>query len=194
MKPDIRFQRETWPAGPPVGTREAAGDRVTPGAERRRPRGWSRGAIRVGRRFDAPPEEVFHAFLDPGIAGLWLFATATQPMVRVAIDPRVGGLFCLVERRHDAFVEHRGAYIEIGPHRRLAFTLSADGVRVTRVTVEIAPLRRGCRLTLTHAGVPRGDANYDNARWTGILYGLAATLDALPDPIHSRRREPCNIC
>jgi uncharacterized protein YndB with AHSA1/START domain len=193
MKPDSRFQREGWPAGPPVGTRGPFAACAL-GGERRRP-GRRRGnAIRVGRRFDASPERVFHAFLDPGIAGLWLFATATRPLVRVAIDPRVGGAFCLVERRYDTLVEHRGEYVAIVPHRRVCFTLCADRGRVTRAAVEIAPLRRGCRLTLTHDDVAPGDANYGRARWTGILYGLAATLDALSDPIHSHGRQRCNIC
>ena len=187
MRPEIRPQHEPWPAGAPVGVREGL-------AERRPRERTSRTAIRVVRRFRASPERVFHAFLDPGIAGRWLFATASRPIVRAAIDARVAGSFCLAERWHDALVEHRGEYLEIVPHRRLAFTLSAEGARVTRVTVDIAPSKGGCRLKLAHDGVPAGDAHYSKARWTGILYGLAATLDALPVPIHSRRRERCNIC
>ena len=188
MRPQIRPQHD-FPSGPPPRVR-GAGNLATPGAERRRPP----ATIRVARRFRASPQRVFRAFLDPALARAWLFATATRPIVRAAIDARVAGSFRLAERWHDALVEHRGEYLEIVPYRRLAFTLFADRARVTRVIVDIAPSSGGCRLALAHEGVPAGDPHYGRARWTGMLYGLAATLDALPAPIDARTGEPCNIC
>ncbi|HLB15517.1 MAG TPA: SRPBCC domain-containing protein [Burkholderiales bacterium] len=135
-------------------------------------------AIRVTRRFSAPPERVFRAWLDPEVAGKWLFATALHPMTGVEIDPRIGGSFRLTERRDGEIVEHAGKYIDIVPHRRLVFALSAaDQPRiVARVTVDISPLKTGCEIALTHESVPRDDANQTEGRWTGILYGLGATL------------------
>ncbi len=134
--------------------------------------------IRVTRRFSAPPERVFDAFLEPEVAGRWLFATALRPMTDVAIDARVGGSFRFAARRDDEIIEHRGEYIEIVPHRRLVFTLATtDRPRaVTRVTVEITPRKSGCELALTHERMPSDYANHAEGRWTGILYGLEATL------------------
>jgi uncharacterized protein YndB with AHSA1/START domain len=139
------------------------------------------GAIRVARRFRAPPERVFRAWLEPDVAGRWLFATAAQPMADVDIDPRVGGAFRFAERG-DGGAAHAGRYVEIVPPRRLAFTLAlADRPRVvTRVTAEINPLKRGCELALVHEDVPADRAGELEARWTGILYGLGETLDSLP--------------
>jgi uncharacterized protein YndB with AHSA1/START domain len=149
---------------------------------RSRPTPASPAAIRVARRFRAPPERVFHAWLEPAVAGRWLFATASEPIADVDIDPRVGGSFRLAERRDGARVEHAGRYVEIVPHRRLVFTLAmADRPRVvTRVTAEISPRKTGCELALTHENVPPDRAGETEARWTGVLYGLDETLSSLP--------------
>ena len=137
-------------------------------------------AIRVARRFSAPPERVFHAWLEPALAGRWLFATASQPTTVLDIDPRVGGSFRFAERCNGAHSEHTGEYVEIVPHRRLVFTLAmADRPRVvTRVTAEISPLKNGCELALIHENVPPDRASETEARWTGVLYGLDETLSA----------------
>ncbi len=138
--------------------------------------------IRVARRFSAPPERVFDAWLEPEVAGRWLFATASLPMTDVDIDPQVGGSFRFAAQRDDEIIEHRGEYIEIVPHRRLVFTLTtADRPRtITRVTVEITPRRTGCELALTHERMPANDANHAEGRWAGVLYGLDETLDSRP--------------
>lgn len=137
----------------------------------------SRSTIRVACRFRAPPERVFRAWLEPRVAGRWLFATASEPMTDVRIDARPGGAFRLAARR----TAHAGRYVEIVPYRRLVFTLATAGRPrvVTRVTAEINPLKRGCELALTHEDLPPGRAGETEARWTGILYGLGETLDAL---------------
>jgi uncharacterized protein YndB with AHSA1/START domain len=139
--------------------------------------------IRVSRRFSAPPDRVFDAWLDPEVAGKWLFATASRPMARVAIDARVKGSFRLVERRGCAGkdVEYSGEYVEIAPPRRLVFTLSAVNPRdITRVSVELAPVETGCELVLTHENVAADDASRTEGRWTGILYGLGVCLTLSP--------------
>jgi uncharacterized protein YndB with AHSA1/START domain len=142
-----------------------------------------RRAIRVRRRFLASPQRVFDAWLDPEIAGTWLFATASRPVAEVAIDARVDGAFRLVERRGPTSIEYTGEYLEIAPQRRLVFSLSLPGhpQAVTRVTVQIAPLEQGCELRLTHDDVPEHRAEDAEARWVGILYGLGVTLD--PDAV-----------
>src|SRR5262245_10272661 len=141
-------------------------------------------AIRVVRQFSAPPERVFDAWLDPRVAGKWLFATAWRPMASVAIDARVAGAFSLVDRHDSEEVEYAGEYIEITRPRRLVFTLSSghETRSVTRVLVEIAPLAAGCELVLTHQNVAPDRASQTEARWTGILYGLGVTLEStVPD-------------
>jgi uncharacterized protein YndB with AHSA1/START domain len=152
------------------------------GRPKQRQLGGPRPVIHVKRRYRAAPARVFEAWLNPGIAGNWLFATALCPMERVEIDARVGGAFCFVERQGGRSIEYAGKYIEIVAHRRLAFTLSLGQLPHvdTRVTVDIAPIRNGCEVSLTHENVPHDHASQLEGRWTGILYGLGETLDPAP--------------
>jgi uncharacterized protein YndB with AHSA1/START domain len=137
-------------------------------------------AVRVTRRFTAPPERVFDAWLDARTAGRWLFATPGGQMVRAEADPRVGGRFTFTDRRDGEEVEHTGEYLEIDRPRRLVFTfgIPASSPDFDRVTVEIVPLETGCELTLTHEMKPEwGEyAGRAEAGWAGILDGLAASL------------------
>jgi uncharacterized protein YndB with AHSA1/START domain len=140
----------------------------------------SRVRLRVLQRFDAPPERVFDAWLDPAIAGGWLFATATHPVTRVEIDARVGGSFRFLDRRGRGETEYAGEYVEIVRPRRLVFTLSLenDPRAVTRVTADIVPLKSGCELRLVHEDVPPDHASRTEGRWEGMLYGLGTRLGA----------------
>src|SRR5215470_11169756 len=137
-----------------------------------------RAAIRINRRFSAPPAEVFNAWLDPELARQWLFATALHPMTQVEIDAKVEGFFRLAEQRDRELMEYTGNYLEIVRHRRLVFTLSMEEhwYVTTRVTVEIAAMKTGCQLSLVHDDVPSHYADYTERRWAGILYGLDVTL------------------
>jgi uncharacterized protein YndB with AHSA1/START domain len=134
--------------------------------------------VRVTRRFDAPPERVFDAWLDPETAGRWLFATATGQMVRTEVDARVGGRYTFTDRRDGEDVEHTGEYVEIDRPRRLVFTFAVPrfSALVTRVVIDIVPQGTGCELTLTHEGVLPEYATRTEGGWGMILDGLAAAL------------------
>ncbi len=136
--------------------------------------------VRVTRRFNASAERVFDAWLDPEKARRFLFATPTGEMVRVEIDPRVGGAFIVTERRDGQDAEHTGEYIEIDRPRRLVFTMHAEKGSSERSVVSIDIVRQGngCELTLTYEIDPKWAEYKDRteAGWIMILDGLAATL------------------
>lgn len=139
--------------------------------------------LTVERHIAASPETVFDAWLDPGAAGQWLFATPDGVMERVEIEPRVGGKFLIVERRGEELAEHFGEYLEIDRPHRLVFTFAAmrdEGF--TTVTVTIRADGGGSHVTLTHEMDPRW-ADYEaqtRQGWTTILEGLARSLALRP--------------
>ena len=135
--------------------------------------------IVVSRRFDASPERVFDAWLDPARAAKFLFATPTGEIVKVEIDARVGGGFLIIDRRPEiGEAEHFGRYVEIHRPRRLVFEFATrkDMQDATRVTIEIRPVGADCDLTLTHEGVWQDYAERTQGGWTTILGGLATAL------------------
>jgi uncharacterized protein YndB with AHSA1/START domain len=134
-------------------------------------------SLQVVRRFEAGADRVFDAWLDPDTASKWLFATESGQMIRVEIDPRVGGSFNFTRCDGDD-VEHVGEYLEIERPRRLVFTFSVPkySKQITRVTVDIKSLESGCELTLTHEDVLPEWASRTEAGWGMILNSLAKTL------------------
>ena len=138
----------------------------------------SSSTVQVSRQFEASAERVFDAWLNPTTAGKWLFATEKGQMVRVEIDPHVGGLFTIVERRDGVDVEHTGEYLEIDRPRRLVFTFRVPTYSevTTRVSIEILPLESGCKLTLTNEGVLPEYLSGTRSGWGMILDSLAGTL------------------
>ena len=80
--------------------RRSSGSRSHAGAYR---------TLRLTYRFDAQPQRVFDAWLDPPLAARWLFATASRPIARVDIDARVGGRFRFVDRDYGGAI----AYAEL---------------------------------------------------------------------------------
>lgn len=136
--------------------------------------------IVVTRAIASAPDAVFDAWLDAARAGAWLFATPTGCMVEVAMDPRVGGAFRIVDRRDGEDVAHVGTYLELERPSRLVFEFGVPRYSEARdrVVVAIAPHSMGCEVTLTHTLTPGMEEWAESVRqgWTGILAGLAAEL------------------
>ncbi|MDB6091895.1 MAG: hypothetical protein JWN85_4679 [Gammaproteobacteria bacterium] len=137
-----------------------------------------RATVRVSHRFNASPERVFDAWIEPAKAGKWLFATATGRIVRTEIDARPGGRFTIVDRRDGEDVEHTGQYLEVERPRRLVFEFSVPRYsrEVTRVTIDIVPADGGCLLTLVHEGVFQEYVTRTEGGWKTLLTSLEAHL------------------
>jgi uncharacterized protein YndB with AHSA1/START domain len=136
--------------------------------------------VRVSRRFHAPPEQVFDAWLDCKRAKGWLFATPGGEMVRCDIDAKVGGWYIITERRGGEDVEHAGQYVQIDRPRRLVFTFGLPGVSgdMDRVSIDLHQVYGGCEVDLTHELKPAKAAFAARTEqgWSEVLKGLARSL------------------
>lgn len=143
--------------------------------------------VSVTHRFDAGPERVFDAWLDPDSVRQW-FGPGLGEMVRVDVDPQVGGKFSFVQRRGEDDVDHVGTYLELDRPRRLAFTwgVPQDSDDISRVVIDIAPREEGSELTLTHELHPdwADYAERTEEAWSKMLDAMDEALGstfALPE-------------
>lgn len=138
--------------------------------------------VRVTRRYSVSPERVFDAWLDPEKIGRWMFGPALrdEEIIRIELDPRVGGSFSFVVRRQGEEIDHIGEYLEIDRPRRLVFTwgIAQDSGDSSRVLVDVVPLENGAELTLIHELDPKWAdyAGRTEEGWTKMLDSLASIL------------------
>jgi uncharacterized protein YndB with AHSA1/START domain len=118
------------------------------------------------RRYRHPVEKVWAALTTPERLADW-FANAE-------VDLRVGGRL-LLDGNGMRQTEMRITICE--PPRALAWIWTIGG-RESLVRFDLAPEADGCRLTLTHSGLPRLGA--------GVRAGWHALLEALPDALEGR--------
>jgi uncharacterized protein YndB with AHSA1/START domain len=138
--------------------------------------------VTVTHQFEASPERVFDAWLDPEMIGKWMFGVALreEEVLRIVADARVGGSFSFLVRRQGQEIDHIGKYREIDRPRRLVFTwgIAGESEDESFVTIEIVPQGTGAELTLTHAMDSKW-ADYTSRAedgWTKMLNELAAAL------------------
>ncbi|WP_340645941.1 SRPBCC domain-containing protein [Phenylobacterium sp.] len=127
--------------------------------------------VTVTRRFNVTPEQLFDAFLDPAIAGRFMFATPTGEMVRVDIEAKVGGAYTFVDRRDGEDIEHVGQILELDRPHRLTFQFAVPKYDPTNTTVrlDITADGIGSVLTLTHEGVDDAYLEQTGKGWAMIL-------------------------
>ena len=136
--------------------------------------------VRVTRYFEASPERVFDAWLVPRSLGQWMFGPRVRDenVVRLDVDPRVGGSFSLKVERNGELIDHVGQYLEIERPHRLVFTWavkddSDDAPSEVRIDVEASG--SGCVLTLVHHMDAKWSDYADRTRdaWATMLDALA---------------------
>lgn len=134
--------------------------------------------IAVQRRFQAPLERVFDAWLDPKTARRFLFATPQGEMVRAEIDPTERGALRFVDRRNGQDVDHHGTWLVIDRPRRLVFEFAVDQTASSRVELDFGTEDGGTLVTLTQELHPDWAefALKSEEGWRTILDTLAKVL------------------
>lgn len=135
--------------------------------------------VTVHRRFIASAERVFDAWLTPRLLGQWMMGPGIrdEKLLRLDVDPRVGGRFSMLVERDGERIDHVGEYLVIDRPRRLSFTWTIAGEADqdgSRVDIVLTPTPTGCELRLTHT-LPRAWADYADR----TQQGWGTMLDAL---------------
>jgi uncharacterized protein YndB with AHSA1/START domain len=135
-------------------------------------------SLTLQRRINAPVQRVYEAWLDPATLTRFMANCKGMSLAAAETDPRVGGRFLLAMNTSNGVVDHRGTYLELVPHSRIAFTWESRFCTVegSRVTLDLVPDGDGTLLTLTHVRFET-ESNRDghSGGWTTILDGLVAT-------------------
>ena len=133
-------------------------------------------SVVIEKLIPAPPRVVFDAWLDPEALQRFMCGGPGVTVTKVECDPRIGGRFLIVMNVEGHDISHRGEYLEIERHTRLAFTwLSPYAGEGSRVALRFAEGGKGqTRLTLEHHGLEEAERDKHHAGWSHILSELTA--------------------
>jgi uncharacterized protein YndB with AHSA1/START domain len=130
----------------------------------------------LSRDFEADQELVFGALLDAKVLQT-IWSVKPWTIVEITVDPRVGGYWKLSMRDETtgALVRCTARYMEIEKPRRIVWRSKwLDGPLVDademRITLELASVAGGTRLTVTHELFPDRKTRDDQGeRWAAEL-------------------------
>jgi uncharacterized protein YndB with AHSA1/START domain len=139
-------------------------------------------ALRLERRYDAPPEAVFDAWTNPEVLRRWWAAGPDWETARAEVDLRPGGRYRLTMRDPAAGAEHTvgGEYVEVRRPDRLTYTWAwepePDGPDMgppSTVTVDFVADGGGTRVELLHSGLAgeQSRAHHEHG-WHAVLDNL----------------------
>jgi len=83
--------------------------------------------VRITREFDAPPEKVYRAHVDPDLVVRWLGPRSLQMSIDTW-DCRTGGSYRYVQRRNDDEFAFRGTFHELRPGALIVQTFTFEGM------------------------------------------------------------------
>jgi uncharacterized protein YndB with AHSA1/START domain len=138
--------------------------------------------IRITRDFDAPPAQVFRAYVEPDLAARWLGPRSLTVTI-VEWDARTGGHYRYTnERDGETIASFYGSFHEIRPAQRLVQTFTwqgaPDGVSLDTVTFE--DLGDG-RTRVTTLGVVDNMKDRDAILASGMESGVVEGYEKLDE-------------
>jgi uncharacterized protein YndB with AHSA1/START domain len=136
--------------------------------------------LTMTRRFEATPQRVFEAWLDPEQVAQWMGPRGFRADVN-QLDARTGGAYAITMHMSDgSSVQVSGIYKEITRHTRLVFTWKwQNDMQDTQVTLTFKPVGKATDMTIEHTGFAnREQRDNHNQGWTGCLDKLAELLAA----------------
>lgn len=140
--------------------------------------------VEIIREFDAPPERVYRAHVDPDLAMQWLGPRDIENRVD-HWDARTGGSWRYVSSRGEEQYGFYGSFHELRPSERIVQTFTyegfPDGVALEVMTLEpLAGDRTRLRVVSIVETVEGRDAFVASGMETGVIEGYQALDELLP--------------
>ncbi|MDE2184497.1 MAG: SRPBCC domain-containing protein [Alphaproteobacteria bacterium] len=134
-------------------------------------------SLTINRHFDAPPEQVFDAWLGKAW-GEWIGPRDIRGEV-TALEPKVGGQYRIRMHKPDGTtLAVGGVYREIVRPSKLVFTwVWEEGQTDTLITLTFRKAGHGTDMTIRHEGFADADRrDRHNSGWTSSFEKLAERL------------------
>ena len=139
---------------------------------------------KVTHRFQAAPERVYDAWLEPAKLRAWMSAALKQmglsgDIKRVEVDARVGGKFFFSDMREAGEAKHWGTYRVLDRPRKIAFTWIVDASQEDEpsiVTITIEPDGTGSFVTIVHERIWASYVEKVEMGWSNMLRSIDAML------------------
>jgi uncharacterized protein YndB with AHSA1/START domain len=141
--------------------------------------------IEIVREFDAPPENVYRAHVDPDLAMAWMGPRDLTSRAE-HWDARTGGSWRYVSRRGEDEFGFYGSFHELRPPERIVQTFTYEGVP-DGVALEILTLealdggRTRLRVLSVAPSVEERDAFMASGMETGVVEGYEQLDELLAD-------------
>jgi uncharacterized protein YndB with AHSA1/START domain len=137
--------------------------------------------VHIERTFQAPADKVFAAWTNPEVLRRWWQAERGWETSEAEVDLRVGGAVRVVMHDPEQERDHGGggAYTEIEPPTRLAFTWLWDGdTRRTLIEIDFEERDGATTVRFTHSGLwDEESVRSHEGGWSTILDNLGLMLD-----------------
>ncbi|HEV2472548.1 MAG TPA: SRPBCC family protein [Chthonomonadales bacterium] len=140
-------------------------------------------AVRLTCLLESSAERIYRAWTTPSEVMKW-FTPAGSTCEVAEMDARPGGRYTLAVSTNGERHSTTGHFQALEPYRLIKFTwigsCGTDEPVVSEVTVELAALEDGTRLTLTHETLASQASRDIHAQgWVGCLTGLSSYLTEL---------------
>ncbi|TCB52751.1 toxin [Acinetobacter sp. ANC 4779] len=114
--------------------------------------------VKFHRVFNAPPERVFNAFIDPEALVKWMAPHGFTAKVH-HLEAKVGGTFKMSFRNFSTGSSQSfgGTYHELIPNQLLRYTDQFDDPNLPgqiEVTIQLNPVSVGTEVNITQSGIP----------------------------------------
>ncbi|SDG70120.1 SRPBCC family protein [Pelagibacterium luteolum] len=145
--------------------------------------------LRMTRRYKAPIERVYNAWLDPRVTRTWLFTSSASDSNSTEIDARVGGKWTITDVREGITYTALGEYLELDPPHRIVFTFAMPqfSPNSDTITVELSQDGDETVMVFTQSGgdiaselenLPEDETQTSEHGWNLMFVALGHAVEA----------------